>query len=71
MFKCHFCDRTVAIDDACDDGWQPGFFDGNEPHGDFVCPECAAVKLRVGEDGEMELIDNPGQPGAEATCGNL
>jgi Zn finger protein HypA/HybF involved in hydrogenase expression len=43
------------MDDAIDAGWEPSFFVGDEQQTDEVCPRCAAIHLRLADDGEMEL----------------
>ena len=55
MCKCYFCGLTVRMDEAINAGWEPLFFVGDEQQTDEVCPRCAAIHLRLGDDGEMEL----------------
>ena len=53
---CYYCVETLPLDTAVEVGWIPYFYDGEDEVNEPVCPECAAPRLRLAEDGEYELI---------------
>ncbi len=53
--RCAICGIQIdSVDDAVEQGWTPGFFDGNQEH-EVACPSCTETLLQMGEDGEMEV----------------
>lgn len=55
--KCGLCEATVAsVPAAIAEDWEPSYFVGDEQCTDAVCPKCRDEKLRLSDDGEMELI---------------
>ena len=55
--ECHFCSATVeSVEDAIAADWVPSFYDGDAEVCSPVCPSCQSTRLRVANDGELELI---------------
>lgn len=39
-------------------GWAPSYYIGEDEQDGPVCPECMATRLRLADDGELELIEH-------------
>lgn len=57
---CCWCRRTVPLDEAIDEGWEPDWWNGDVNHSEPACTSCAAIHLQEEADGEMAL--RPGHP---------
>lgn len=53
---CHYCQKTLDLDVAVEEGWVPYFYDGEIEISEPVCPACAEGRIRFDADGEYELI---------------
>lgn len=59
MCECYFCGEKSSEIDAILEGWEPSFYDGDDQIDGQCCPDCSAHRLRMGADGELEVIEIP------------
>jgi hypothetical protein len=53
--KCVICGIKVdSPEQAVDEGWIPGFYEGQKEYGP-ACAGCSDSLLELGKDGEMEI----------------
>ncbi len=59
--KCELCPAVLPddIQVAIHEGWIPEFWDGDEPAGGPVCPECFAKYLEMKDGGRSDPSQNP------------
>ena len=55
---CAICNQVAPaeLEEMVEVGWYPCYYIGHVYQHGPVCPECLATQLRLGEDGEYELI---------------
>lgn len=55
--RCQLCGVPIAsVDEAIVRGWVPDYYYGVDVQEGPVCPECVRDRLRVADDGELEII---------------
>lgn len=54
--ECRFCEKKVDLEAAINGEWHPSFYIGDDETCDPCCPDCCEKNLRVGKDGELELV---------------
>lgn len=54
--RCVICGVSIDVDGDVTalDGWEPFFFEGDDPHGP-VCPDCCDGLLQETPDGDLVL----------------
>ena len=54
---CALCPAVMpdTVEKAIEAGWIPSYFDGDDECEGPVCPDCVERRLKVSDDGELEL----------------
>lgn len=61
MIRCHFCPTMVDdVPTAIQANWIPSFYIDDREVTEPVCPSCTAARLRMSDDGVLELAPHSG-----------
>ena len=59
MVECYFCGKKSKTMDAILGGWIPSFYEGDDQIDGQCCPDCSETRLRMADDGELEVVEIP------------